>query len=83
MPWFNKQPRLTQCYVYVVSQLNDIGIFPAGNVIKAWLRQEMLDQEFEPTTAEIATLLTGLIQEKAITQRDVNKLMERASAKKL
>jgi hypothetical protein len=82
MAWLKHQPRLTQIYVYVVSQLNDIGIRPAGNEIKPWLRQEMIDEGITADQKEITTLLTGLIAEKAITQKDVNQLMTHAKIRR-
>jgi len=81
MSWFTKQPQLTKAYVFVVSQLNDIGIKPAGNEIKPWVRQEMTDDGYEADQKTIATILTGLIAERAITQADVNKLMKNAQVR--
>jgi hypothetical protein len=78
MPWFNKQPALTKGYVYVVSQLNDIGIRPGGNEIKPWVRQEMTDDGYEADQKTIATVLTGLLSEKAITQDHVDRLFKNA-----
>jgi hypothetical protein len=78
MAWISRQPRLTQIYCFVVGELNDIGIKPGGNEIKPWIRQEMRDEGIEADKSEITTILTGLIQEKAITQADVNRLMTRA-----
>lgn len=83
MAWITKQPRLTQIYCYVVGQLNDIGIKPGGNEIKPWIRQELRDESIEPDQSEIATILTGLIAEKVITQSDVNQLMKRAQVQRV
>lgn len=83
MAWFKCQPRLTQLYCYVVSQLNDIGIKPGGNEIKPWIRQELIDEGFQADEKEISMILTGLIAEKAITQSDVNKLMSHAKVRRV
>jgi hypothetical protein len=72
MAWIQKQPRLTQCYIYVACQLNDIGIRPAGAVIKPWIREEMEKYGIAADKAEIATVLAGLLAEKALTQQDVD-----------
>lgn len=83
MAWIAKQPRLTQIYCYVVAQLNDIGIKPAGNEIKPWIRQEMIDHSITADPKEIMTLLSGLLAEKAITQSDVNRLMKNAEVRRV
>jgi hypothetical protein len=74
MAWISKQPRLTQVYTYVVMQLNDVGIRPCGAVIKPWIRQEIEDHGIAATNEEIATVLTGLLKEKAITASDIEKV---------
>jgi hypothetical protein len=81
--WITKQPRLTQIYAVVVAQLNDVGILPGGAEIKPWIRQEIADHEITADQKEIATVLSGLIAEKAITQSDVNTLMRRNHAKSI
>lgn len=82
MAWIRKQPRLTQVFVYVVGQLNDIGIRPNGAEIKPWLRQEMTDEGITADSKEIATLLSGLLAEKAITQADLNRMMQNAQVRR-
>jgi hypothetical protein len=78
MAWITKQPRLTQIYVYVACQLNDIGIEPDGARIKPWVRQELEDAKIVADPTEIAMVLSGFLHEKAINQADIDKLMQNA-----
>lgn len=80
MSWISRQPRLTQIYAVVVSQLNDVGIFPGGAEVKAWIKQEIADHGITADAQEIATLLSGLLSEGAIKQADINTLMRRNNA---
>jgi hypothetical protein len=63
-----------------VSQLNDVGVFPNGAEVKQWVRQEIADHDIKADSQEIATVLSGLLAEKAITQADINQLMKRNNA---
>lgn len=81
MGWLAKQKRLTSVYCFVVAQLNDVGIRPEGNEIKPWIRQELVDENFQPTREEIGMVLSGLLQEKAITQEQINGFMARHAKK--
>ena len=83
MAWLPKKDRLTQLYCIVVSQLNDVGIRPAGAEIKPWIRQEIADHGIVADQAEIATVLSGLLAERAITQSDINTLMTRNNVQKI
>jgi hypothetical protein len=71
--WLSRQRRLTQIYCRVVADLNDNGIFPAGREVQRWIREQFSTIK-EPTRDEIANVLTALIQEKAITQADIDHL---------
>jgi hypothetical protein len=71
--WLARQPRLTQLYCRVVADLNDNGIFPAGRAVQRWIRDQLSTVK-EPTRDETATVLSALIQEKAITQADIDHL---------
>ena len=78
MAWLTKQPRYTQIFVYVVSQLNDVGIRPNGAVIKPWLRQEMADEGITADPTEIAMILSGLLKEKALDPAEIERFKNAA-----
>lgn len=69
--WLAQQPRTTQCYCYVLGQLNDAGISPEGRTLQPWIRAQ-LGTITAPNRDEIAGILTALIAEKAITQAQIN-----------
>ncbi len=71
--WLASQPRLTQLYCYVVRELNANGVAPAGRVVQQWIVDQLGDIQ-PPSRDETASILTGLIQEKAIRQTDIDKL---------
>jgi hypothetical protein len=78
MGWLEKQPRYTKIFVYVTSQLNDIGIRPNGAEIKPWVKQEMLDLGITADHTEIAMILSGMLKEGAITQADIDRVQNAA-----
>lgn len=75
--WVSRQPRFKQIYCVVVSELNDIGIYPSGAEIKDWIRQEVKDDGVYVTETERQFMLAALLAERAITQEDINRFASR------
>ena len=78
MGWFEKQPRYTKIFVFVTSQLNDIGIRSSGAEIKPWVKQELIDSGFTADKTEISMILTGMLKEGALTQADIDRVQSAA-----
>lgn len=76
MSWISSQPRLTQCYIFVTCQLNDIGIRPGGAVIKPWIREELNRYGIVADQKEIAVVLSGMLAERVLTQADIERVQK-------
>lgn len=63
MTWLSRQPRLTQCFVHTLAQLNYLGIRVNGSEVKPWLSEEADKLPKRPSRDEIATVIAGLLAE--------------------